>query len=189
MDIILASKSPRRRELFSLITKSFTCVASDVDENAVSAADARELCLTLARLKCRDIARRRKSDAVIGCDTVVSSGGRVLGKPRSRDEAREMLTLLSGSAHSVFTGVCLAVPPSGEEGFVCETEVEFFDVSPAEIESYIATDEPYDKAGGYGIQGGAARFVKEIRGDYFNVMGLPVSRLYRLLQKSGVIDG
>ncbi len=187
MKLILASESPRRRALFSLITDDFISITSDVDESVVVCDSAAELCRALARLKCLDVRARNADAAVVGCDTAVSAGGRVLGKPRSRDEAREMLRLLSGATHSVFTGVFLATPDT-EQGFVCETEVEFFALTDSEIERYIATDEPYDKAGGYGIQGGAARFVKEIRGDYFNVMGLPVSRLCRLLASAGVIS-
>lgn len=184
--IILASQSPRRRELFSLITPQFECAVSEIDERAVQASDAKALCETLARRKAASVAALRPGCVVVGSDTVVEADGRVLGKPHDPAEAREMLQLLSGRTHAVHTGVCIA-KDARLRSFVCTTEVTFFPIPPAEIEAYIATDEPYDKAGGYGIQGRAARWTDSIRGDYFNVMGLPVSRVYAALREENFV--
>jgi MAF protein len=178
--IILASKSPRRRELFSLITADYECVAADVDESMVAAADASALCLELARQKCLAAALQFPENVVVGCDTVVDTDAGIIGKPHNQDQAREMLGILSKNTHKVYTGVYVKTPDT-EKSLVCTSSVEFFAVPPHEIEAYIKTDEPYDKAGGYGIQGWAARFIKRIDGDYYNIMGLPVSRLYNLL--------
>ena len=180
--IILASASPRRRELFAVIAEPFECENADVDELNDIPADARALCLELARRKCLAVAERRGDCAVIGCDTVVALDGENFGKPQDVNEARAMLQKLSGRKHEVYTGVYIRYP-GGARHFVCRSSVTFFPLSKTEIEQYIATPEPYDKAGGYGIQGAAAKFVKSINGDYFNVMGLPVSRLYRLLNR------
>lgn len=176
--MILASNSPRRRELLALITKDFTVQGTDVDESLPAgiapAAAVEQLSLRKA-LPLNDGAR-----IVIGADTVVAVDGDILGKPATEDQARQMLSRLSGRWHSVFTGVSLV---QGERHltFSCETKVRFFDLSPAEIDAYIATGECMDKAGAYGIQGYGSLLVEEIRGDYFNVVGLPVSRLYRAL--------
>ncbi len=180
MTIYLASKSPRRRELFSLITDSFTCVTAEVDEHSVCAQDGESLSLALGRLKCRAAAETRPDGVVIGCDTVVEIDRQILGKPHSRDDARRMLRLLSGRRHNVYTGVCVR-HAEFETSFAVCTGVRFFPIPERELEPYIQTAEPYDKAGGYGIQGWAARWIEGIDGDYYNVMGLPVSRLYHCL--------
>lgn len=181
-DLILASKSPRRRELFSLITPHFRVVTPDVDESVLDVADASALAVELAQLKAGRVAAQHPECTVVGCDTVVEADGVLLGKPQGRNEARAMLTLLSGRRHNVYTGVC--VLSSGQErAFPCRTSVKFYPITPQDIERYIGTDEPYDKAGGYGVQGMAACFVRGIQGDYFNVMGLPVSRLYNTLRE------
>lgn len=185
MAIILASASPRRKELLRLITPDFEVVTSSVDESAVRADSPSGLALALACAKCEDVARTHFSDAVIGCDTVVEAGGKVLGKPRDKADARRMLQMYSGRSHLVHTGVC--VQKAGlREKFTVTTRVTFCPMTRAEIEAYISTDEPYDKAGAYGIQGTAARFVCGVEGCYFNVMGLPVSRLYAALKSLGV---
>ena len=184
--IILASKSPRRRELMALITPDFVCETSEVDEHGVTAPTAPALCLALADLKCRDIASHHPGDTVIGCDTVVDVDGSVLGKPVDPDDARRMLRTLAGRTHLVHTGVSI-LAPGGERRFVCTTGVRFFPLTDAEIEAYIATPEPYDKAGGYGVQGAACRFLDALDGDYFNVMGFPVSRIYRALRELSVL--
>lgn len=178
--IYLASKSPRRRELFSLITDRFVCVSADVDESRVTAPDGQALSLALGELKCRAAAAEYPDGVVIGCDTVVWIDGKVLGKPHSVDEAREMLRLLSGRLHEVYTGVCVSCG-GAETSFSVRTGVRFSPIPAEEIERYIQTDDPYDKAGGYGIQGWAARWIEGIDGDFYNVMGLPVSRLYQCL--------
>lgn len=185
-NIILASKSPRRRELFSLITDRYRCIAPDVDESGVTSGDARQLSVDLARLKASQVFSENPNTIVVGCDTVVEVDGRVLGKPRDKEEARTMLHSLSGRRHNVYTGVCV-LGGGHERAFACHTSVEFYPIPPVDLERYIATNDPYDKAGGYGVQGMAACFVRGIRGDYFNVMGLPVSRLYNTLKELGCI--
>ncbi len=181
MTILLASKSPRRRALFSLITDRFDCTVAPVDEHSITAQGGAALSRALGELKCRAVAAQHPDAVVIGCDTVVEIDGEILGKPHSVDEARAMLRRLSGRTHSVYTGVCIS-HGGAEESFSDRTDVRFFEIPDVEIEQYIQTDEPYDKAGGYGIQGWMARWLDGIDGDYFNVMGLPVSRVYRQLR-------
>ncbi|MEA5051716.1 MAG: Maf family protein [Oscillospiraceae bacterium] len=183
--IVLASKSPRRRELFSLVREKFVCAESHVDESVVRETDPAALCLALGTLKCGAVAQSYPRNPVVGCDTVVSFGGRILGKPRGREEALAMLRALSGNVHSVYTGVCV-IAPAGRQTLTCRTDVEFYEIPEAELAAYVDSGDPYDKAGAYGIQGGAAKFVKGIEGDYFNVMGLPVSRLHVLLRSMGL---
>ncbi|MEG1060149.1 MAG: Maf family protein [Oscillospiraceae bacterium] len=181
MKIILASQSPRRRELFSLITRDFECAVAPVDERSVSSADAEDLCVALARLKCAAVAANMPQNAVVGCDTAVQIESRILGKPRSKDEAREMISLLSGKTHSVYTGVCIG-HLQNFNSFFCRTDVSLFRIPTEAIEEYISTPEPYDKAGAYGIQGWMAKYIDRLDGDYFNVMGLPLSRVYAALK-------
>lgn len=179
--LILASQSPRRIELMRLITPDFEVRPSHFDEGGVTADTPAGLASALALGKAR-AAGALPEDIVIGCDTVVACGGRVFGKPKTRGEARRMLTALSGGVHSVVTGVCV-LHRGGTERFTCETEVTFFPLREEEIEAYIRTDEPYDKAGGYGIQGRGGLFAERIDGDYYNVVGMPLSRLYRVLRQ------
>ncbi len=191
MALILASASPRRSELLARITPHFTVQASDFDESTVAASTPRGTALALARGKCLAVAAQHPADVVVGCDTVVEREGRIYGKPHGRQDARRMLESLSGADHFVHTGVAIAAPglAGGAESFAVTTRVRFFALTEEQIETYIATPEPYDKAGGYGIQGAAALFCEEIEGDYYNIMGLPVSRLARalapFLQKEG----
>lgn len=180
--LILASGSPRRRELLQLVTPRFEVVASEVDERAVSAPTPQALVAALAEAKARAVAALRPADVVLGCDTVVDLDGRVLGKPADRAEAEAMLRAYSGRWHYVRTGVC-AVKDGQAHGFVETSKVFFAPLEEDEIAAYAATDEPYDKAGAYAIQGGAARLVTRVEGCYFNVMGLPVAALYRLLRQ------
>lgn len=182
MKIILASASPRRKELLSMITGDFEIQVSDADESAVKCPDILKTAETLARVKAESVALKNPDCIVIGADTVVRCGDKILGKPKNRAEAREMLGLLSGQSHFVDTGVCI-VKNGVTVSFTETTEVEFCAISESEKESYIESGEPFDKAGGYGIQGKAALFVKGIRGDYFNVVGLPVSALYHRLKE------
>ena len=182
MSLILASGSPRRKELLAMICPEFSVITSEVDESAITAPTPAETALALATAKCKAVAKEHPEDVVIGCDTVVDCGGKVFGKPKDKEDARRMLKALSGSDHYVHTGVC--VWHEGESHtFTATTRVRFFPLSDEQIEAYISTDEPYDKAGGYGIQGYAARFVSGIQGCYFNVVGLPVHRLYEMLQQ------
>lgn len=165
-----------------LITPHFTSTAANLDESAISAPTPALLAQKLAEQKAEAIAALHKNVLVIGCDTVVELSGKTLGKPANQQEAREMLTALAGKQHQVHTGVCLTGPMPSVT-FVETTTVHFAPLSAKEIEAYIQTNEPYDKAGGYGIQGYASRFIPRIEGCYYNVMGLPVARLYRYLAR------
>lgn len=180
--IILASGSPRRRELLSLYTTDFTVCASDFDESAVTAESPAQLVEQLARGKCLAVAGQHPGAVVIGCDTVVDVNGEVFGKPRDEEDARRMLHALSGAEHLVHTGVCIS-DGTRTESFTDTCRVRFFPISEAEIGRYVATAEPYDKAGAYAIQGRAALWLDAIEGDYYTIMGLPLSRTIRLLEQ------
>jgi septum formation protein len=195
MRIILASKSPRRRELMSLITSDFEVMSKEVDERAIedrvrnaggSPSDVQE---ELSREKARAVfdilsPEKRTDSVVIGSDTSVVCDDLILGKPKDKDDARSMLRMLSGRTHEVITGVCVKTADK-EETFVETTHVRFGDLDEYQerlIERYISTDDPYDKAGAYGIQQGGALLVETVDGDYFSVVGLPVRRLSQILE-------
>lgn len=180
--LILASGSPRRKELLSLYTKDFAVCVSDFDEAAVTAQSPAELVEKLARGKCRSVSDAHPGEVVLGCDTVVDVNGEVFGKPHSVEDAKRMLRALSGATHQVHTGVCVS-DGTRTESFVDSCKVTFFPISEEEINAYTATPEPYDKAGGYAIQGRAALWLDRIEGDYYTIMGLPVSRVIRLLER------
>ncbi len=182
MKLILASASPRRQELISLISNNVECCPSGVDEVIPEGLAVSEIPLCLAFQKAQAVAKDFPQDIVIGCDTSVILGSEVLGKPKDKDDARRMISALSGRVHQVITG-CAIFCGEKSLGFSNTTEVEFFKLSQQEIEDYINTSEPYDKAGGYGIQGYGGLFVKGIKGDYFNVVGLPIAELNRQLKK------
>ena len=182
MNLILASGSPRRRELLSLYTTDFTVCASDFDESAVTADTPAHLVEQLARGKCLTVSVRHPGAVVIGCDTVVDVNGEVFGKPHSVEDAKRMLRALSGATHQVHTGVCVS-DGVRTESFVDSCKVTFFPLSEAEIEFYASTQEPYDKAGAYAIQGRAALWLDRIEGDYYTIMGLPLSRTVQLVQR------
>ena len=181
-DIILASGSPRRKELLSLYTTNFEVCVSDFDESAVTADTPAHLVEQLARGKCLAVAKDHPGAVVIGCDTVVDVNGEVFGKPHSVEDAKRMLRALSGATHEVHTGVCIS-DGTRTESFVDSCRVTFFPLSEAEIDAYAATKEPYDKAGAYAIQGRAALWLDAIEGDYYTIMGLPLSRTVRLLEQ------
>lgn len=176
--LILASKSPRRRELMKFITKDFIATAADVDETLPEGIAPDEAVRYLSTIKAQPFVK--DGDIVIGADTVVSLDGIILGKPKDTEDARQMLRLLSGNTHSVFTGYTVMTPQKTVSRCV-ETKVHFYPLTEADIDRYIATGEPFDKAGAYGIQGYGSLLVKGIEGDYFNVVGLPVSQLMRTL--------
>ena len=179
---ILASASPRRQEYLKLIFDDFDIIPSDVEEilpRGISVKSAPEY---LARLKALDIAKKHPENLIIGADTCVIYGNKIFGKPKSLDEAFSMLKKLSGKSHKVITG-CALVKGDKIKTFSVTTTVKFFKLSDSEITSYIATPEPYDKAGGYGIQSMGGLFVKGIKGDYLNVVGLPVPRLKKEIEK------
>jgi septum formation protein len=182
--LVLASASPRRRELLRQLGLTFTVAHSDVEETSHDAADPDAMVQRLAREKAEAVARRHPEALTLGSDTTVVLDGENLGKPRDRDQAAEMLQRLAGRTHTVHTGVALAHPPSGRLVSAAEqTNVTFASLSPAEIDAYVATGSPLDKAGAYGIQDDlGAVFISRIDGDYYNVVGLPLHRLYRLLR-------
>ena len=179
--IVLASGSPRRRELMHQMgIDDFEILPAKGEENAPEALTPAQLVEQLALQKAREVAALRPDCAVIGADTVVALGDEVLGKPESEARAKEMLRALSGRHHQVYTGV--AVLAGGEEYTHVEcTEVEFRALTDEEIDAYVATGEPLDKAGAYGIQGRACTLIRGIRGDYYNVVGLPVCALHEML--------
>ena len=191
MALILASQSPRRKQLLALLTPCFTVCEAGVDEQGFSAGSPAGQAKILAKAKAAAVSLTHPSDVVLGCDTVVEIGGKTLGKPATPAEAAAMLRALSGQSHLVHTGVCLFMPGQKEAAawFAETSRVTFAALSDAEISAYIATGEPFDKAGGYGVQGAAARFVTRIEGCYFNVMGLPVSALYQAFKGLGLLDG
>lgn len=182
MKLVLASQSPRRRELLSLIQKDFEVQASCADETLPENITACDAVMLLASKKACQVAESHKDSIVIGSDTVVVLDGKIMGKPKDHAECVKMISALSGREHEVYTGV--AIVADGEtESFYEKTEVRFLKLTQEEIEWYASLEEPYDKAGGYGIQGYGSLLVEGICGDYFNVMGLPVSALNRRLQK------
>jgi septum formation protein len=183
--VILASQSPRRRELLSLVGIAHEVRPADIDERYLAGEHPREHAERLAREKAATIARAEPDAVVIGSDTIVVVDGDVLGKPADDAEAARMLRRLSGRAHVVVTAV--AVAWRGEtHSAVEEVDVEFHPLTAADIDAYIATREPMDKAGAYGIQGYGATIVSRVDGDYFAVMGLPLQRLVRVLRSLGL---
>ncbi len=182
MDIILASASPRRKQLLSMIYSDFKVMPSDIRELVPRDLDVEKCPEYLAVAKAEMVSQGREKNLVIGCDTAVICEGKMLNKPRDTNDARIMMNMLSGSVHKVITGCCLCYMGKSHS-FSVSTDVEFFELSEQEIESYISTAEPYDKAGGYGIQSMGALFVKGIHGDYYNVVGMPVSRLKRAIDE------
>lgn len=179
--VVLASGSPRRRELLGQMgIEDFEVLPAQGEETAPEGLAPDALVARLALQKAREVAALRPEATVIGADTVVALDGRVLGKPSDEEEAREMLSALSGRCHQVYTGMAVL---SGGQAFThveC-TQVEFRPLTEEEIAAYVATGESMDKAGAYGIQGRACVFIRGIQGDYYNVVGLPVCALHELL--------
>lgn len=186
INVLLASASPRRRELLAAAGIACEVVASNISERMRPGEPAESYARRLAVEKAEDVAARRPGERrpVVAADTVVVIGETVLGKPESAADAAAMLRLLSGKTHQVITGVCVLVPGTGARAVESvRTEVRFTPLSEEEIAGYVATGEPLDKAGAYAIQGRASRFVERIDGCYFNVVGLPVPTLYRMLKR------
>ncbi len=186
--LILASKSPRRRYLLKQAGLSFSVIPSDIDETTVPLSSPEVYVRVLAEAKAEYIAKKYRQKWVIGADTIVVKDGTVLGKPGSIHEARSMLKQLSGQAHQVFTGysvLCKAKHRKFSE--TVQTEVLFKNLTDEEIEWYIHTKEPFDKAGAYAIQGLGTFLVKRINGSYTNVVGLPVCEIIEFLIKEGVV--
>jgi len=181
-NLILASGSPRRRELLSLYTTDFTVCVSDFDESAVTAPTPAQLVEKLAIGKCLAVAKQHPDAVVIGCDTVVDVDGTVFGKPHDAEDAKRMLRALSGREHRVHTGVCIC--RSRRAAATVETTVVHFSpIAEDDLCAYVRTPEPYDKAGAYAIQGHAALWCAGIEGCYYNIMGLPVHRTAQLLRE------
>lgn len=187
--LILASKSPRRKELLEQAGLAFTVVPSSVDENGITMSAPENLVKTLAEAKARDVADVYPESWVIGADTIVLIRGEIMGKPDSIETARQMIQQLNGRIHEVFTGYTIYCKTSNScISGVEKTEVHFRNLSPQEIEWYIQTDEPYDKAGGYAIQGLGSFLVKRISGSYTNVVGLPVCEVLEHLLNNNIIE-
>lgn len=181
--LILASGSPRRKEILEQVGLDFCVLPSDVEEIITKQVPS-DIVMELSKQKAEDVWEKLddKKHIVLGADTVVAYDGKILGKPKDVEDAKAMLRMLSGEKHSVYTGVTL-VSENGLETFFEETLVEFYEMTEEEINVYVATGEPMDKAGAYGIQGKAAAFIKGIEGDYYNVVGLPIAKTLKFLQK------
>ncbi len=181
MELILASQSPRRKELLGLFSVPFTIRVADIDEGMDLSQPVENEVARVSRLKAEAVSRK-PGDVVVAADTVVVCDGQVLGKPKDEADAYRMLRLLSGRDHQVMTGLTVL---RGDTAVVHTeiTDIHFRKLTDKQINDYIRTGEPMDKAGSYGIQGGAALFVEGIRGDYFNVVGLPVCKLGEILEE------
>jgi septum formation protein len=184
-NLILASSSPRRKELLENLQLKFEVSSSDVDETFEPGMLPEKVVMELASRKAESVARKNPASFVIGSDTIVFADGLILGKPGGRGEAFDMLSRLSGRVHSVYTGVSIITPQKSKVEFFEKTDVEFWELTDDEKSAYIESGEPFDKAGSYGIQGLGATLVKRINGDYFAVVGLPLSRTARELKKAG----
>lgn len=185
MKIILASQSPRRREILQLMNLPFEVKVSDIEERITSTNPAR-VTEELSCQKAEAVAKTVEEGIIIGADTVVSLDDKILGKPADKEQARKMIQGLQGRSHKVYTGVTVIEKREGDEIsrniFSEETTVKVAPMSKQEVEDYISLEEPYDKAGAYGIQGTFAKYIEGIEGDYFNVVGLPLHRLYEQLK-------
>lgn len=185
MEWVLASASPRRKELLKACLPAFTVRPATGEETADATLCPERLVVALATQKAQEVASSKdgQGKAVVGSDTVVALDGVVFGKPKSAEDAKQMLRALSGKTHQVFTGVCVVMPSGQTETFFDRTDVTFETLSSAFIERYVLGGSPMDKAGAYGIQDGG--LVKEIRGSYANVVGFPVEMFEKLLEKIG----
>jgi len=180
--LVLASASPRRQELISVITKDFIVCPANTDESYDENVPVSSVPELLAVRKAAVVSKDYPDDTVLGFDTSVIVDGKILGKPTDFEDAKRMLNLLSGKTHQVITG-CAIFKKGKTLSFSQTTDVTFYPLSEKEIEDYVATLEPMDKAGGYGIQGYGSLLVKEINGDFFNVVGLPVGKLNKMLKR------
>lgn len=186
--ILLASGSPRRKELLARMGLEFDVMPCDIEE--IYDESLSPICVVeyLAKLKAEYINSKIKDYVVIGSDTIVSVNDQILGKPKDKEDAYNMISALSGSWHEVITGICIF---DGEECLVEHeiTRVHFVDMTEEEIESYISLDEPYDKAGAYGVQAVAGMYIDSIEGDYYNIMGFPMARVLKMLKRMSVVSG
>jgi septum formation protein len=183
-NLILASSSPRRKELLENLRITFTISGSEVDESFDPQLSPEDVVMDLAERKAQTIFQDNPNAIVLGSDTIVVADGQILGKPADETEAVSMLKMLSGKQHDVYTGVAI-ISANDSTRFYEKTEVWFWELTDEEISSYVQTGEPLDKAGGYGIQGYGSMLVQRINGDYYAVVGLPVARTYRELKRLG----
>lgn len=184
-NLILASSSPRRQELLHQVQIPFTLRTSQIDESNIKTNNPSEKVKQLAILKGKNVSIQQKNEVILSADTVVSYNHQIFEKPKNKEDAIQMLSVLNGSIHDVYTGVMIR-SQSDEVVFVEQTKVEFWPLSDEEINWYVSLNDPYDKAGAYGIQSIGAIFVKQIIGDYYNVVGLPISRVVRELKKFSI---
>jgi len=186
-ELILASSSPRRQELLREIGIPFQVHAANINEDQSVGEAPIAYALRLAREKAEAVAARYPQSCVLGADTIVVLNGEVLGKPRDRADAARMLRLLSGRTHEVTTAVSLIAPGTLAETRASTTKVHFREIAEAEVQQYVAGDEPMDKAGAYAIQGGASRWTDRIEGEFSNVVGLPLSLVTEMLRTTGLM--
>lgn len=186
MELILASASPRRKELLGMTGISFRAQTAEVTEPAPGGDAPQVYVQKLAELKASAVSSLNPDDFVLGADTIVYVDGTILGKPHTPQNASEYLHLLSGRTHTVYTGLALIGPGTKDIRYDA-TNVTFSAMSDDEIDWYVSTGDPLDKAGAYGVQGLAAPFVKRIEGNYFNVVGLPIPLMYEMLKKAGFL--
>ncbi len=184
-DFIVASASPRRKEILSMGGFGFRIIPSDCDETIKEKLSPEETVKVLAERKALSVLSENENSVVLGCDTVVALGDEILGKPSDREDAFKMIKALSGKTHRVCTGVCIA-DKDKTNTFVSVAEVEFYELSDETAESYVATGECDDKAGAYGIQGLGGTLVKSIKGDYYAIVGLPYAETVRVLSEFGI---
>ncbi|HTC49100.1 MAG TPA: Maf family protein [Candidatus Aquilonibacter sp.] len=184
--IVLASASPRRQELLRNAGIPFTVQPANIDETPLAGELPQACAERLAREKALAVFQTHSQDYVLGADTIVVIDGCILGKPHDKEDAARMLRLLAGRTHGVTTGVCL-VSAKHEQVASESTLVTMYEISDDEIQAYVSTGDPMDKAGAYGIQGVASRWIPRIEGDYSNVVGLPVGRVYSMLRQAGAL--
>ena len=180
--IILASKSPRRKEILEKLLIEFKCIVQDCDESLPEDILPRDACVLLAEKKANAVYLDNQNDIVIGADTIVVLDNEILGKPKNKADAENMLRALSGKSHYVYTGVSI-ISKDKRINFYDKTEVKFANLTDDDIEFYISTSEPYDKAGSYAVQGIGCRFIEKINGDFYTVMGLPSYKLIKALRE------
>ncbi len=188
MRIILASQSPRRREILTLMGLKFDVIDSHCEENPPQGCASAELVCALARQKAEAVFAAHPDACVIGADTVVDLDGQILGKPHTAENARRYLSSMQGRTHTVYTGITLLKTGYADVRH-CTTKVTFAPMTEGEIDRYVATGEPLDKAGAYGAQGPGGVFVRRIEGSYFNIIGMPMDMLYEMLTKAETWDG
>lgn len=182
-EIFLASASPRRRDLIAGLDMPFVCASPEADETVPAGTAPADAAMLIARRKAEAARSMPESSGriIVSADTIVVADGCIYGKPTNQADAARMLKVLSGRVHQVMTGVCVALPDGRSDAFCQITDVRFYQLTDSEIAAYIATGEPMDKAGAYGIQGRGKLLVESISGDYWNVVGLPVARLSRFI--------